>query len=108
VLASKATLALYFFGAAYLAVLAWAAVVHDVINDPSGEGRARAGRLATGYLIAGLVHPVLALAAWDIARQVDAADPDGAAIAARVRRLAPVVVAVSVAAAVVLFLLADR
>jgi len=108
VFASTATLALFYVGAAYLVALAWAAVLHDLINDPTEEGRARAARRAGGYLVAGAVHPLFALAAWDIARQVDGPGLERDAPCARLRSLAPVVAAVSASCAAVLFALAGR
>jgi hypothetical protein len=85
---------LYYFGTAYLVALAWAAVLHDHIQDSSDHGRSRAVRRAAGFLAAGAAHPAFALAAWDIARQLDSP---------RVGRLAPVVAAASTAGAVLLF-----
>lgn len=102
--ASKATLALYYFGAAYLVMLAWAAVLHDHINDASDAGRARTARRATACLVAGIAHPAFALAAWDIARQLNAAsgDEEGGS-SGRVGRLAPIVAIVSAAVAALIW-----
>ena len=98
--ASKATLALYYFGAAYLVMLAWAVVLHDHINDSSDAGRARTTRRATAFLVVGIVHPAFALAAWDLARQLNVAgDGDEVGSSGRVGRFAPIVAAVSAAAA---------
>ena len=98
--ASKATLALYYLGAAYLVALAWAAVLHDHINDSSDAGRGRTARRATACLVAGIAHPAFALAAWDMARQLNATggDEEGGS-SGRVGRLAPIVAVVSTAVA---------
>ena len=106
-LAPKAMLALYYSGAAYLVALTWAAVLHDLINDPSAANRERTTRRAVVCLVAGVAHPVFALAAWDIGRQLGATDTDLVDDAAtRVRRLAPVVAFASASAAAVLLTLA--
>jgi len=108
VFASKATLALYYFGAAYLVALAWAAVLHDHINDVSEEGRARTTRRATGFLVAGVAHPAFALAAWDVARQLNASGADDEGASGLVGRLAPLVAVVSAAAAIMIWSFAAR
>lgn len=101
--ASKATLALYYLGAASLVALAWAAVLHDHIHDATDEGRARTTRRATACLVAGVAHPAFALAAWDIARQLNVAGADENLLSARVGRLAPVMAVVSGAAAAMIW-----
>lgn len=100
----KSTLGLYYLGAAYLVMLAWAAVLHDHVNDASDAGRARTTRRATACLIAGIAHPAFALAAWDIARQLHTGggDDEGAS-SSRVGRLAPMVAVVSTAAAAMIW-----
>ncbi len=101
--ASKATLALYYFGAAYLVMLAWAAVLHDHVNDASDVGRARTARRARAALVAGVAHPAFALAAWDLARQLHAAGADEIGSSGRVGRLAPIIAVVSSAAAAMIW-----
>ena len=106
--ASKATLAWYYFGAAYLVALAWVAVLHDLINDASVEGRARTSRRAVACLVAGLVHPAFALAAWDISRQVHAFEPDDESSSARVGRISIVVALASTTAAALILSLSGE
>ena len=101
--ASKATLALYYLAAAYLVLLAWAAVLHDHINDASDDGRARTARRATAFLVAGVAHPAFALAAWDLGRQLNDPGVDQGASSGRVARLAPFVAVVSAVAATMIW-----
>jgi hypothetical protein len=103
VFASKATLALCYFGVTYLVALAWLATLHDHITDASDEGRARTSRRARVLLVAGIAHPALALAAWDVARQQDPGDDDADVSSARLERTAPLVAVVSASAAAALW-----
>jgi hypothetical protein len=102
VFAPTATLALYYLGVSYLAVLAWAGVGHDLIHDRSDDVHRRTQRRVVGLVVFGVAHPAFALAAWDIAREL-AKDGDGPPASA-VRQVALAVAAASAAAGVALHL----
>ena len=65
---------IYYVGCGYVIVLLWMCV-----TDPSGRAvepavRRRLHRLAVGLAVAGVLHPVLALAGRDVGEQLRRAD----------------------------------
>lgn len=69
-LPSDATLALWYLGVGYLAFLGWAAIVHDLVNSAVGTTPRRTRPIALACVVAGVLHPAFALAAYDVTRQL--------------------------------------
>ena len=87
-LPAEPALVLYVVGVGYLAMLAWAGAIHDLIGEPRRLRRLR--RFVVRSILLGVAHPGFALAAWDIARQLGNHDDDGGDDARFARRAAAV------------------
>lgn len=79
----EAALVMYYLGLGYLIFLGWASVMVEVTLRAT-LSRPAARRLARGMSVVGVVHPGLALAGVDVARQLQRqtdADADDTATA---------------------------
>lgn len=105
-LPTEAALVMYYLGLGYLIFLGWAGVMVDVTLGAT-LSRPAARRLARGMSVVGVVHPALALAGVDVARQLQRqteADTDDTATA----QLAYVCLAVATALAAIVIVVMSR